>query len=134
MKYSTATLTTLFTAAAFVCGQTVISPTPGQVLSVNQPFNLTYASQRFFKETSLKISVVTAPNGGTFPGGAPVIDLAPTSFDPLDTSAIYSILVSPITLNNGPTTGNHTVHVIETYNAFGGLSGIDMLSVPVTFV
>jgi hypothetical protein len=68
---------------------------------------------------SVKISVVTAPVGGTFPGGAPVLDLAPTGYDPHDTSAIYSVMVEPITLYYGDTTGNHTVYVIETYNAFG---------------
>ncbi|KAJ7443186.1 hypothetical protein B0H11DRAFT_469286 [Mycena galericulata] len=134
MKFSTATLATLFAAATFAFGQVIVTPTPGQVLSASEPFNLTYASQRYFKESSVKISVVTAPAAGTFPGGAPVLDLLPTSHDPVDTAAIYSVQVNPITLYNGPQTGNHTVYVIETYNAFGGLPGIDVLGVPVTFV
>ncbi|KAJ7776533.1 hypothetical protein DFH07DRAFT_798517 [Mycena maculata] len=134
MKVSTATFATLFTVAASAFAQTVISPTPGQVLSASEPFNLTYFSQRYFEESSIKISVVTAPADGSFPGGAPVLDLAPTSHSPVDSSAIYSTMVSPITLYNGPQTGNHTVYVIETYNAYGGLPGIDVLAVPVTFV
>ncbi|KAF8214269.1 hypothetical protein K438DRAFT_1956354 [Mycena galopus ATCC 62051] len=125
-----------------VVGQVIVSPTPGQVLPANEVRtihnpnvdNLTYASHGYFKESSVKISVVTAPVGGTFPGGAPVLDLAPTGYDPHDTSAIYSVIVEPITLYYRDTTGNHTVYVIETYNAFGGLPGIDMLAVPVTFV
>ncbi|KAJ7862825.1 hypothetical protein B0H13DRAFT_1899898 [Mycena leptocephala] len=149
MRFST---TTILFSAVSVFGQTVITPTPGQVLTANQvrfitkrgdggpdvnrdsqPFNLTFASQRYFKESSLKISVVTAPIGGAFPGGAPVIDLAPTSYDSRD-SAIYSVMVNPITLYSGDPTGNHTVYVIETYSAFGGNPGIDMFAVPVTFV
>jgi hypothetical protein len=78
-----------------------------------------------------------------------VIDLAPTSYDSRD-SAIYSVMVNPITLYSGDPTGNHTVYVIETYSAFGvrvsssytfpypcrrqGNPGIDMFAVPVTFV
>ncbi|KAJ7032882.1 hypothetical protein C8F04DRAFT_639491 [Mycena alexandri] len=133
MKFSACTFAILWAAATTAFGQIVISPTPGQVLSASEPFNLTFASQRYFKESSIKISVVTAPAGGAFPGGAPVLDLAPTSHSSVDTSAIYSVLVTPITLYQGPATGNHTVYVIETYNAFGGLPGIDMFAVPVIF-
>ncbi|KAJ7723085.1 hypothetical protein B0H16DRAFT_1699113 [Mycena metata] len=133
MKFTACTFAVLCAAATSAFGQVVISPTPGQVLSATEPFNLTFASERYFKESSIKISVVTAPAGGSFPGGAPVLDLAPTSHSPVDTSAIYSVLVAPITLYEGPQTGNHTVYVIETYNAFGGLPGIDLFAVPVIF-
>ncbi|KAJ6606950.1 hypothetical protein B0H10DRAFT_2439853 [Mycena sp. CBHHK59/15] len=134
MKFSIATLATLFMTASSGFAAVIVTPTPGQVLPASEPFNLTFASQRYFKESSIKISVVTAPADGSFPGGAPVLDLAPTSQDPRDTSAIYSVMVEPITLYSGDASGNHTVYVIETYSAFGGLSGIDMLAVPVTFV
>ncbi|KAJ7504958.1 hypothetical protein B0H11DRAFT_1980001 [Mycena galericulata] len=126
MKFSIATLTTVFAAATSAFGQVIVSPTPGQVLSASEPFNLTYASGRYFEESSVKISVVTAPAGGTFPGGAPVIDLLPTSYDSY-TAAVYSTLVSPITLYYGPQTGNHTVYVIEVYNAFGVRFSVDPL-------
>ncbi|KAJ7676641.1 hypothetical protein DFH06DRAFT_1317263 [Mycena polygramma] len=133
MRFSTATLTVLFAVTASAFAQTIVSPTPGQVLPAGQAFNLTFASQRYFKESSVKISVVTTPSGGAFPGGAPVLDLAPTSHSPTDSSAIYSVEVQAVNLYSSPATGNHTVYVIETYNAFGGLPGIDVLSVPVTF-
>jgi hypothetical protein len=48
-----------------------------------------------------------------------VLDLAPTSSDPQYGSAIYSVMVDPNTLYNGDPTGNHTVYVIEVYNAYG---------------
>lgn len=57
--------------------------------------------------------------GVGFPGSAPVLDLAPTSSDPQYGSAIYSVMVDPNTLYNGDPTGNHTVYVIEVYNAYG---------------
>ncbi|KAF8171345.1 hypothetical protein K438DRAFT_2058268 [Mycena galopus ATCC 62051] len=132
MKISTFTF--FFAAVISALGQAIISPTPGQVLSASETFNLTYASERYFEESSIMISVVTAPAGGTFPGGAPVINLSPTSYDPTDYAAIYSLMVQPITLYYGPPTGNHTVYVIETYNAYGGNHGIDILGVVVEFV
>ncbi|KAJ6518201.1 hypothetical protein C8R47DRAFT_1086302 [Mycena vitilis] len=133
MKFSAASVAVVFTAVASALAQTIVSPTPGQVLPAGEAFNLTYASGRYFKESSVKISVVTTPSGGAFPGGAPVLDLAPTGSDPRDTSAIYSVEIQAVNLYSSPATGNHTVYVIETYNAFGGLPGIDVLSVPVTF-
>ncbi|KAJ6462086.1 hypothetical protein C8R45DRAFT_1108288 [Mycena sanguinolenta] len=119
--------------ATSVCAQTVITPTPGQVLSVSEPFNLTYASQRIAKESSNKIDVVISSLGGGFPGAAPVRNLAPTSAAP-DTSAIYSVMVDPIALYCGGVAGNRTIYVLEDYNAFGGLPGLDQIAVPVTFV
>ncbi|KAJ6514849.1 hypothetical protein C8R47DRAFT_1313279 [Mycena vitilis] len=133
MKISAGTIAVLFAAASGALAQTIVSPTPGQVLPTGKAFNLTFASQRYFEESSLKISVVTTPSGGSFPGGAPVLDLAPTSRDPRDGSAIYSVEVQAVNLYSSPASGNHTVYIIETYNAFGGLPGIDVLSVPVTF-
>ncbi|KAF8131330.1 hypothetical protein K438DRAFT_1788291 [Mycena galopus ATCC 62051] len=96
MKISTFTF--FFAAVISALGQAIILPTPGQVLSASETFNLTYASERYFEESSIMISVVTAPAGGTFPGGAPVINLSPTSYDPTDYAAIYSVMVQPITL------------------------------------
>ncbi|KAJ7889742.1 hypothetical protein B0H13DRAFT_1887855 [Mycena leptocephala] len=119
IKFSTVTHAALFTAAISVLGQKIISPTPGQVLPANASFNLTHASERYFRENSVKISVVTAPIGGGFPGGPPVLELAPTSRNPRGTSAIYSVMFQLITLYTGDPTGNHTVYVIEVYDAFG---------------
>jgi hypothetical protein len=62
---------------------------------------------------------VTGPIGRGFPGGAPVLELAPTNRDPRDTSAISSVMFQLITLYTGDPTGNHTVYVIEIYDAFG---------------
>ncbi|KAJ6572796.1 hypothetical protein DFH09DRAFT_1312573 [Mycena vulgaris] len=133
MKF-TPTLVALLTASTSAFAAVVITPTPGQELSSSEPFNLTFASQRIFKESSNKIDVVISLIGGDFPGTAPVRDLVATSSDPRDGSAIYSVMVDPITLCCGGAAGNRTVYVIEDYNAFGGLPGIDMFAVPVTFV
>ncbi|KAJ7303121.1 hypothetical protein B0H14DRAFT_2700395 [Mycena olivaceomarginata] len=132
MQFTAATFALLATATS-VCAQTVITPTPGQVLSASEPFNLTFASQRIFKESSNKIDVVISSLGGGFPGAAPVRDLAPTAFAS-DTSAIYSVMVNPIALCCGGVAGNRTIYVLEDYNAFGGLPGLDEIAVPVTFV
>ncbi|KAJ6530637.1 hypothetical protein B0H19DRAFT_1191678 [Mycena capillaripes] len=117
MKFLTAAWSVIVATITSVVDQAIVSPTPGQVFPANEPFNLTYASHRYFKESSVKISVITAPVGGTFPGAR---------FTPSWSS--------PSHFHYGDMTGNHTVYVIETYNAFGGLPGIDMVAVPVTFV
>ncbi|KAJ6566078.1 hypothetical protein B0H19DRAFT_1136862 [Mycena capillaripes] len=150
MQFTPATFALLATVTS-VCAQTVITPTPGQVLSASevrrvasssffsfdsgaiQPFNLTFASQRIFKESSNKIDVIISSLGGGFPGAAPVRDLAPTAFAS-DTSAIYSVIINPIALCCGGVAGNRTIYVLEDYNAFGGLPGLDEIAVPVTFV
>ncbi|KAJ6460525.1 hypothetical protein C8R45DRAFT_1108938 [Mycena sanguinolenta] len=101
-----------------------------------QPFNLTFASQRIFKESSNKIDVVISSLGGGFPGAAPVRDLAPTAHDS-DSRAIYSVMVDPMALCCGGVAGNCTIYVLEDYNAFGmcrGLPGLAEIAVPVTFV
>ncbi|KAK6969481.1 hypothetical protein R3P38DRAFT_2814305 [Favolaschia claudopus] len=134
MKFSLATSAALFAAVTSAFGAMIVSPTLGQVLPANTAFNLTYASQRYFKESSLKITVVTAGVDGGFPAATPVQDLEPTSYDPENTSANYYAEVFPITLYNGQATGNHTIYVIESYAAYGGSSAVQMLSVPVTFV
>lgn len=69
---------------------------------------------------SRTISVVISPTAdGSFPGGAPVVDLAPTSYSTRDSSAIYSVIMFPTFIYGASSTGNHTVYVIETYNAYG---------------
>ncbi|KAJ7664217.1 hypothetical protein B0H17DRAFT_1092194 [Mycena rosella] len=135
MKFTTA-FTALLTATTSALAAAIISPTPEQVLSSSEPFNLTFASQRIFEESSNSIDVVIVsaldvgdPGAGTLP----VRNLKPTGSAP-DTSAIYSVLIDPIVLCCGGVAGNATVYVLEDYNAFGGLPGLDMLSVPVTFV
>ncbi|KAJ7089097.1 hypothetical protein C8R44DRAFT_958248 [Mycena epipterygia] len=134
MRFSLIAATLLVAFNAAVGQQVVVSPTPGQVIPLSQPFNLTYDSGRFFEENSVKIDVVISPADGSFPGSAPVEDLLPTSRSPADSSAIYSVLVDGNTRNLGPATGNHTVYIIEKYVAFGGLPSIDVFSVPVVFV
>ncbi|KAJ7698368.1 hypothetical protein B0H17DRAFT_1196937 [Mycena rosella] len=99
-----------------------------------QPFNLTFASQRIFKESSNNIDVLISQIGGGFPTAAPVRNMLANGNDPRSGSAIYSVMIDPIALCCGGPPGNRTVYVLEDYNAFGGLPGMDMLGVPVTFV
>ncbi|KAJ7450203.1 hypothetical protein FB451DRAFT_1286423 [Mycena latifolia] len=135
MKF-TISLAAVLTAAisSSALAAVIITPTPGQLLSSSEPFNLTFASQRIFKESSNKIDVVISLIGGDFPGTLPVRDMVSNGQDPVDGSAIYSVMVDPITLCCGGAAGNRTVYVLEDYNAFGGLPGMDMIAVPVTFV
>ncbi|KAJ6566120.1 hypothetical protein B0H19DRAFT_1257395 [Mycena capillaripes] len=136
MKFC-ATFTVLLTSvAASFAQQVIVSPTPGQVISSQRAFNLTYVTQRSggFEENSIKIDVVISEIDASFPfpGGLPISDLTPTS-TAVDGSAIYSTFVNPIVLD-GPAPGNRTVAVVEYYNAAGGNPGLDVVFVPVTFV
>ncbi|KAJ7090734.1 hypothetical protein B0H15DRAFT_930245 [Mycena belliarum] len=132
MKFST-TLFALLSATTSALGAAIVSPTAGQVLSASQPFNLTFASQRYFKESSNKIDVVISQTDGSFPGALVVRDMLKTSSDSRDGSSIYSVMVTPQALCCGGVEGNRTLYVLEDYNAFGGNPGLDMLSIPVTF-
>ncbi|KAK6969477.1 hypothetical protein R3P38DRAFT_3379983 [Favolaschia claudopus] len=126
----------LFSAMTMVLGAEILSPTPGQVLKANESFNLTYASHRFAKERSVKISVATSGPAsiGDFPAGAGALDVAPTGFDNDTGAAVYSIMVEPIPLYQNQMVGDRQVYVIETFDSYGGNPAIEMMSVPVTFV
>ncbi|KAJ7249753.1 hypothetical protein B0H12DRAFT_1121614 [Mycena haematopus] len=135
MKFST-TLTFLFASAtASFAQQVIVSPTAGEVISTQKPFNVTYVTQRSggFEESSIKIDVVISNRGASapFPGGLPISDLTPSGTT-ADGSSVYSTWVNPIVLD-GDAVGNRIISVIEYYNAAGGEPGLDVVSVPVTF-
>ncbi|KAJ6558193.1 hypothetical protein B0H19DRAFT_1070738 [Mycena capillaripes] len=103
--------------------------------SDTQPFNITYDSNRFFKEDRL---TVVSGVGGTFPGVAILEDLVPTSRSPKDTSAIYSVTVDSLeglegNFLFGSQTGARTIYILEKYSSEGGVPAIDVVGVPVVF-
>lgn len=66
------------------------------------------------------INVVISPTAdGSFPGGAPVVDLAPTSHTGINLSGVYSVIVFPRFLNGADSLGNRTVYITETYITIG---------------
>ncbi|KAK7042749.1 hypothetical protein R3P38DRAFT_2892051 [Favolaschia claudopus] len=136
MKFSTVFTTILLSAVAAVQGAEIVSPIAGSVLPANQPFNLTYASHRFAKEHTIKITVVTSAPAGTgrdFPAGIGAQDVKPNGVGP-DGGAVYSLQVDPVGLFSA-VTGDRNIYVVESFAAFGGSNdGLEILSVPVTFV
>ncbi|KAK7031727.1 hypothetical protein R3P38DRAFT_3265741 [Favolaschia claudopus] len=135
MKFATL-LTTLFAAVTAVLGAEIVSPTPGQTLPVNKPFNLTYISSHVVKEHTIKVTVLTsAPfsTGNDFPAGISAQDVKATRSGE-DGAAIYSLDVEAVGLTALPT-GPHKIYVLESYAAYGGsFDGLDVSSVPVIFV
>ncbi|KAF8198671.1 hypothetical protein K438DRAFT_1966638 [Mycena galopus ATCC 62051] len=136
MKFSTALTVLLASVTASFAQQVIVSPTPGQVISTDTAFNLTYVTQRSggFEESSVKIDVVISEINASFPfpGGLPISSLTPTS-TAADGSSIYSTLTNPIVID-GAAPGNRLVAVVEYFNQAGGEPGLDVVFVPVTFV
>ncbi|KAJ7776824.1 hypothetical protein DFH07DRAFT_797920 [Mycena maculata] len=134
MKFSTFTVLLCSVAASFA-QQVIVSPTPGQVISTNTAFNLTYVTQRSggFEESSISIDVVISDINLSFPfpGGLPISGLTPTGTT-ADGSSVYSTFVNPIVID-GNAVGNRTISVVEYFNAAGGNPGLDVVFVPVTF-
>ncbi|KAJ7175110.1 hypothetical protein C8R43DRAFT_1119126 [Mycena crocata] len=129
----TSMILSLFAAGSSLAA-TLISPKQGQSLSLShEKFNVTYNSERYFKEESRTISVVISSGASGFPGAEVVRNHSPTSYSGPYGSAVYSLLVYPFFLYGDTAPGNHTVHIVEDYAPYGADNAINILSVPVTF-
>ncbi|KAJ7743597.1 hypothetical protein B0H16DRAFT_1008012 [Mycena metata] len=112
---------------------TLISPKARDKLSLAQPFNLEYDSERYFKEQSNTISVVISSDKTGLSGGLVLRDQIPTNYSGIYGSATYAVKVLPFFLYGVTGPGKHTVHVLESYQPYGASKALEITSVPVTF-
>ncbi|KAK0477382.1 hypothetical protein IW261DRAFT_1566288 [Armillaria novae-zelandiae] len=116
--------TTLFSlipalAGTLVAAGTFNSPTSGQTISANEPFNLTWSSGRYFKENSISITVLLTEGeyASKLYGTTLVKDLQPT------TTGLYKYYsdLTPSFFYGSERSGNFQIVVLETYTAYSGI-------------
>ncbi|KAG7444052.1 uncharacterized protein BT62DRAFT_249311 [Guyanagaster necrorhizus] len=95
-----------------------ISPTAGETISSTDPFNLTWVSGKYFKETSLNITVLFARSPFSSSLNGVVLVEGLVSNDP--GIKTYSAELAPRYFYNDNETGAFDIIIIETYQAYGG--------------
>ncbi|KAK0460129.1 uncharacterized protein EV420DRAFT_1535237, partial [Desarmillaria tabescens] len=119
MKFSFPLLL-ISTLASFtgVYAGTFLSPTPGQTISSTQPFNLTWTSDKYFKQTSYNITVLfsRSPFSSAL-GGATLVEGLVSPHYGIKT---YSAELTPGFFYMDNRTGAFDVVIIESYSAYAG--------------
>ncbi|KAK0244739.1 hypothetical protein EDD85DRAFT_210835 [Armillaria nabsnona] len=125
--------TTLFSlipalAGTFVAAGTFNSPTSGQTISANEPFNLTWTSGRYFKENSISITVLLTEGeyASKLYGTTLVKDLQPMTH--------YHSDLTPSFLYGSERSGNFQIVVLETYTSYGGIPATNAETLDVVIV
>ncbi|KIK61285.1 hypothetical protein GYMLUDRAFT_261160 [Collybiopsis luxurians FD-317 M1] len=122
MKFSfPATGIVLAAAAARVSAGTFISPAAGSTISSSEPFNFTWVSGRYFKESSNSVTVLLSANWDSSQEGIILTqDLASTAPGIGESGPTYFAELTPGFVASSSHTGEFQLVVVENFNAFGG--------------
>ncbi|KAK0201379.1 hypothetical protein DFS33DRAFT_980614 [Desarmillaria ectypa] len=129
--------TTLFSlipalAGTFVAAGTFNSPTSGQTICANEPFNLTWSSGRYFKESSISITVLLTEGeySSSLEGTTLVKDLEPM------TTGFYEYYsdLTPYFFYMSQRSGNFQIVVLETYTAYSDVPATNAETLDIVIV
>ncbi|KAK0201424.1 hypothetical protein DFS33DRAFT_1347233 [Desarmillaria ectypa] len=101
-----------------VSAGTFVSPTPGQTICSNEPFNLTWTSDKYFKQRSYNITVLFSRSPfNSVLGGATLVEGLVSPDYGIKT---YSAELTPSFFYMDNRTGAFDVVIIESYSAYAG--------------
>ncbi|PBK95885.1 hypothetical protein ARMGADRAFT_1010792 [Armillaria gallica] len=109
---------TAFVLFTRVSAGTFASPTAGQTISSTGPFNLTWTSDKYFKQNSFNISVLLSQS--PFTSVLSGVTLIEGLVSPDYGIKTYSAELTPRFFYGDSRTGAFDVVIIEPYSAYGG--------------
>ncbi|KII90647.1 hypothetical protein PLICRDRAFT_52361 [Plicaturopsis crispa FD-325 SS-3] len=132
MKFATVAGSILAAVSAVSAG-TFYSPTSGEAIPHDQPFNFTWDAGRYDKESSNYVTVTLQPAVSTVTAGINLIEQLASNGTYLPYgSQKYSAQLPIIFEYSAAQTGNYTLTVLENYNAYGGNRATAIFTLPIT--